>query len=191
MLAKKDCARYAVSLRLYRNALLWIMITRRARLGHCCATDATCFWEKSTIILIFFVRQQNTWKCKGVIAIRIYLCGPMRGFFLFNFPAFDKAATALRELGHEVFSPADHDRENGFDESLGLEENSYTLRDALEADLCWIIREAEAVVCLDGWEKSRGAMAEVHTAFCIGIPVYELGNFPRGEWEPVNFHAGT
>ena len=121
--------------------------------------------------------------------MRIYLAGPMRNFPLFNFPAFDKAAAELREQGHDVFSPADHERDNGFDESKPLEENSYTLRDAMLADLTYIITQAQAVVVLPDWESSRGAVAEVHTAFCIGVPVYEWVDFRRGIEDEVTFNA--
>lgn len=97
----------------------------------------------------------------------------MRGYPQYNFPAFEKAAARLRESGHEVFSPAEHDLQNGFDPGLGEYEQGFNLRDAMLLDLTWIIQKAEAVVCLPSWRDSRGAMAEVHTAFCIGIPVYD------------------
>ena len=47
-----------------------------------------------------------------------YLAGPMRGIDQFNVPAFDEAAANMRSAGITVFSPAEHDREGGFDETL-------------------------------------------------------------------------
>ena len=41
--------------------------------------------------------------------MKLYLSGPMRGFAEFNAPAFNVAAKRLREEGHEVNSPIEHD----------------------------------------------------------------------------------
>lgn len=116
--------------------------------------------------------------------MKIYLAGPMRGKPNFNFPAFDYASARLRSQGHEVFSPADHDREiNGpgieinptGDESLCEKTHGFSIRDALSADLNWICREADAVALLPGWEQSTGATAERATAIAVGLTVIILG----------------
>lgn len=107
--------------------------------------------------------------------MKIYMSGPMRGITAFNFPAFDKAARQLREQGHTVFSPADADRQRGFEpapDSTGNETDGFNLREALGADLAWIIEHADAVVTLDGWHNSKGALAEVATARALGLPVW-------------------
>jgi nucleoside 2-deoxyribosyltransferase len=116
--------------------------------------------------------------------MKIYLAGPMRGKPNFNFPAFDYAAAKLREQGHEVFSPADHDREqNGpeieinptGDEAICEKQFGFSIRDALGADLTWICREADAVALLPGWEHSTGATAERATAIALGLSTIILG----------------
>lgn len=106
--------------------------------------------------------------------MKLYLCGPMSGLPSYNFPAFDEAAKQLREAGHTVFSPAENDRENGFD-ATGLQgheaaEHGFDLRAALKQDLSWICDHAEGIALLYGWEDSKGARAEVALAHALGIP---------------------
>ena len=116
--------------------------------------------------------------------MKIYLAGPMRGKPNFNFPAFDYASAKLREQGHEVFSPADHDREvNGAeieinptgDEAICEAKFGFSIRDALGSDLDWICHNADAVALLPGWEQSTGANAERATAVALGITLIILG----------------
>lgn len=116
--------------------------------------------------------------------MKIYLAGPMRGYPQFNFPEFDKAASALRASGHEVFSPAEHDRttygasmevsnQEGSEEKAAVD-YGFDIRKAMEADLTWICRNADAVALLPGWKKSRGATAEQACAIAINIKVVYL-----------------
>src|ERR1700722_11531123 len=100
--------------------------------------------------------------------MKIYLAGPMRGIKAYNHPAFDAAAAKLRAEGHEVFSPAEHDREkfpefdwyyltgdmvvDGFSGS--------NMRAVIQKDLNWIIENADAIALLPNWERSRGVKIE-------------------------------
>lgn len=118
--------------------------------------------------------------------MKVYIAGPMRGKPAFNFPAFDEASEWLRAQGHEVFSPADHDRESGFDpSSMAGDENlaalGFDLRAALAADLAWITTEADAVYLLPGWETSSGARAELAAAAALGL----LAATGDAEWAPA------
>jgi hypothetical protein len=109
----------------------------------------------------------------------------MTGYCEFNFPEFVGAASVLRLMGHEVFCPAEHDMESGFDPTglsgsvWEMQEAGFSLRKALGVDLAWITANAEALVALSGWGKSKGALAEVATAQAIGIPVWEYSRFLR------------
>jgi hypothetical protein len=120
----------------------------------------------------------------------IYIAGPMTGYAEFNFPAFDKARDILEPDWH-VISPADMDRELGFevwhDVTPTFERNAM-LRD-IDA-----VMQVDAVYALKGWERSKGASAEVALAKWRGIPVhYEevangtpaldppVGTDPKGE----------
>ncbi len=116
--------------------------------------------------------------------MRIYLAGPMRGYENFNFPAFHIAASYLRSLGHEVFSPAERDTEHyGADISQGNKTGSeeeakknygFNLREALAADLKYICEEAEAIALLPGWTDSKGVAAEKATAEALGLKKIHL-----------------
>jgi hypothetical protein len=104
---------------------------------------------------------------------KVYLAGPMRGRPSYNFPAFEAATEALRELGYEVISPAEHDLEEGFDPDLTLEAQDFDLREALTWDLVQLL-QSEGVVVLPGWGHSAGALAEVAVARAAGVPVFDL-----------------
>jgi hypothetical protein len=101
----------------------------------------------------------------------------MRGIPDFNFPAFDDATARLRELSHEVFSPAERDRKHYGDTvndsatgDLNDIKVKFNLRETLLADLTFITTYADAIVVLPGWENSKGATAEVATARAINLP---------------------
>lgn len=100
--------------------------------------------------------------------MRIYLAGPMRGYPEYNFPAFDDHARRLRNAGYTVWSPADHDRGQGFDEKT---DEAGELKDYMKVDLVEVLC-SDAVAVLDGWTESQGARLEVHVARECGIPVY-------------------
>lgn len=105
----------------------------------------------------------------------IYLAGPMTGIDRFNFPAFDDAARRLRRDGYAVISPAEMDREDGFDESgltghetLSVAEYQRFARNDLGALL-----QVDMVVLLPGWRQSTGATNESNIAAWLGLPCYE------------------
>jgi hypothetical protein len=115
----------------------------------------------------------------------------MRGLPEFNFPAFHAAAAKLRACGFHVFSPAEKDAERhgkdfGKDNPTGSEEqaacqNGFSLRAALEDDLRWICQEAQGIVMLTGWQKSKGALAEKATAEALGLKTFFLeGDYFEG-----------
>jgi hypothetical protein len=96
--------------------------------------------------------------------MRVYLSGPMRGLTDLNRPAFNLAAARLHARGHQVYNPVEED-------------TSDDIRINLADDLEWILARAEAVVVLDGWQNSRGACAEVFTAWAVSVPVVTLSDF--------------
>ena len=108
----------------------------------------------------------------------VYIAGKMRGVYAFNFPAFDEAACELRSQGHVVFSPAERDRNNGFDPvgMMGTDQelatSGFSLREAMADDVDWICRYATAIYMLPGWSTSLGATAERSLAMALGLHIY-------------------
>lgn len=106
-----------------------------------------------------------------------YLAGKMRGVPEFNASSFRAAASALRSRGLEIVSPLEMDESDGFDWSgfSGNEDLSslgFDLGDRLLEDLrC--VRASSGVIAIEGWETSSGALAEVHLAWALGLPVLE------------------
>ena len=109
----------------------------------------------------------------------IYIAGPMRGYPLFNYPAFDSARDMLTSLGiQRVISPADLDREIGVCPEEG-DISDEMLRECLRRDLMHLL-ESDAIVMLEGWRFSKGAVAERALALAIDIPVLELTDIGPG-----------
>lgn len=87
----------------------------------------------------------------------IYIAGPMRGYEDYNSKAFNEKEAVLRELGYLVINPAilpkDLPQENYMPICLAM------------------LRECDAVLMLNGYLNSSGAMVEYSYAVQCGIPV--------------------
>lgn len=85
----------------------------------------------------------------------IYIAGPMTGIPDFNRPAFFHAAEGIAASGHQVLNPATLPD--------GLTQHQYM-------DICQaMVRSADAIFLLNGWQASRGALAELHQARKLGL----------------------
>jgi hypothetical protein len=107
----------------------------------------------------------------------------MRGIKDFNFPAFDAAAAELRSHGHEVFNPAEKDRDHDPEgktwksetgDIVAAEAKGFNRRVAIRADLNYIMDHADAIALLPGWEKSKGANAELWLARFLDLVEIEM-----------------
>ena len=91
----------------------------------------------------------------------------------FNYPAFDKAAKRLRAAGHEVFNPADNDRDKGYSQEIadaGGKVSPALKRRIIQDDLLWIINHADAIAFLPGWDgKSIPPAAELSPEMLPGL----------------------
>lgn len=130
--------------------------------------------------------------------MKVYLSGPMRGYEDFNFPAFDSAAAFLRAHGHEVFNPAEKDREHDptgkswksktGDITQAEQTGMFDRRKAIRADLDYIIDHADAIALLPGWNESKGANAELWLARFLDLTEWHLSpnDIANKELEAVN-----
>ena len=116
----------------------------------------------------------------------LYLGGKMVGIPGLGFAAFDTGAALLRILGHIVFNPAERDRDNGFDPGpemrthADLDAVGFNRREALRADLNWIMLNSQGMVLVDeNWVTSPGTIAEIAAHQSIFLPVWLLADFLR------------
>jgi hypothetical protein len=96
------------------------------------------------------------------MAVKVYIAGPMTGYKDLNYPAFNAMKTELQQAGYTPLSPADVDNKG---EAQSWE---WYMRRTIPM-LC----EADAVLLLPGWERSKGARIEERIAGELSIPVYE------------------
>lgn len=107
--------------------------------------------------------------------------GPMRGHDNFNYPNFDKARKMLEDWGYNVVTPADLDRQAGFDSDGNWELTDEILRDRTRDSMTWTY-DAEFLVMLPGWKSSKGTLAEVGAALARGARVFETDYENLYEW---------
>lgn len=92
---------------------------------------------------------------------RVYLSGPMTGMPDLNFPEFHRAARILRHPTYQmvVVNPA----EINPDTVMAWE-------DCMRADIKALC-DCDAIVLLEGWEKSKGAHLELQIAHRLGLEI--------------------
>lgn len=102
------------------------------------------------------------------IGDRLYVCGPMTNEEGLNIPAFEAAGSVLRAAGFEVVLP--HECGHGDpDYARGAQPwAAYMHRDLP------VMLKCDAIVLLQGWPSSRGAMLELNVAASLDKPVFFL-----------------
>lgn len=89
--------------------------------------------------------------------MKVYIAGPMTGLPDFNRDPFRKQHVSLMNEGHIVLCPAILPN--------GLSQHEYM-------DICFaMVRAADAIFMLRGWEKSDGAVAEHALAKKLGLSI--------------------
>ena len=92
--------------------------------------------------------------------MKIYISGPISGLPDGNFEAFREAEEAITERGHTAINP--HTDCAGF---IG------GWSDYMRADIRAMM-DADAVLMLPDWEKSRGAALEMQLAMQLNIHIF-------------------
>lgn len=106
--------------------------------------------------------------------MRLYLAGAMsqKAHQNWGFDDFDRYQAALESQGHVVLSPAQMDREHGFD-GTGPLPPGWSLADCLRRDFAAIVTCDAVAVIPDHWEASVGVAKELRVADDCGIPVLD------------------
>lgn len=122
--------------------------------------------------------------------MKFYVSGAMRGVPQFNFPAFDSVTKQLRQCGHDVVNPAEHDRkvDPHIETRPGFEDGTAETIVPLSKLLAWDIRQitrcdAIVVVTTSGdWKKSAGVGVELQVARELGLRVFYASSSKYGTY---------
>lgn len=130
--------------------------------------------------------------------MRVYIAGPMTGFEAYNLHAFQRAQREWRLRGHDAIIPFESNS-TVWQRHFGREFDPYTdscdwgdplLRELFVEDVAYLL-SADAVAVLPGWQKSKGALLELHHALMFGLPIYDnLGKEVRDEEVVEAIQAG-
>lgn len=109
--------------------------------------------------------------------MKIYLAGPMRGYKLYNFPLFDEYRNTLTIDGWSVVSPADLDRQHGFDPIRLPADHDWMnfdgFEECIQRDLD-ALRQCQAIALMPGWHTSVGARMELAEALKLNLRILVL-----------------
>lgn len=97
---------------------------------------------------------------------KVYLGGPMTGLPDYNYAEFQRAAEVLRTQGYEVLNPADIDKVFDINPVTHPQTWQWYMRKAIA-----MLLEAEELVLLPGWQRSKGANLEHHLATQLQMPI--------------------
>lgn len=104
----------------------------------------------------------------------LYLAGPITGMHNLNREEFTAAAEHLKEQGFTAINP--HDLTEGMDMHPEFDYDKI-MRLCIEM----MVRKADIVVTLSGWENSPGAKKEVEIARLMNIPVVSIIKYFKHE----------
>lgn len=91
--------------------------------------------------------------------MKLYLSGPMTGYWDHNYPAFMEEARRLRALGYEVVNPAEINPPNT--------PRAECLRNDIRQ-----LTYCDGIALMRGWPHSSGAQAEQHVAHHLNLEFF-------------------
>ena len=101
--------------------------------------------------------------------IKVYVSGAMTGVPMKNKPAFDAAQHWLELQGYLVINPTNKPNEILTREATPEEYYAFMRQDIY--DILYKDGGVQEIWFLPGWEKSRGARYEMHTAKICGLKI--------------------
>jgi hypothetical protein len=100
--------------------------------------------------------------------MKLYIAGPMTGLPEFNYPAFNRAETALKAVGFETRNPTG---------GLAVPADDGTEWDEYMRRGIRLLLEADGVALLPDWSVSKGATVENDLAMALGMPRLTVGSW--------------
>lgn len=104
----------------------------------------------------------------------VYISGPITDIPDLNKPEFLKYEKALLALGYNVINPHNI--------TAHLDISKFTWEDFMTIDIPFLLI-CENVVCLDGWQSSKGARLEIALAYFMKKKIYVAKNM-----QPLEYH---
>lgn len=114
------------------------------------------------------VTENNSYVSKTIQPGTVYICGPITGLPLNNFPAFQEAEDELTKMGIKCLNP--HSLVEFLD-TKHYEHDDY-MRVCVSA-----LAFCDRIVTISGWENSKGADMEVKIARIMNKEVVPLHKF--------------
>lgn len=96
--------------------------------------------------------------------MNVYIAGPMNGYPNYNKAAFKEAVKVIESMGDVAINPARIKPIKGYS----------TYKDYWHINKA-MLKAANAIYMLPGWDKSPGACHELHWALKHGLTLYNLG----------------
>lgn len=116
-----------------------------------------------------------------------YLGGPMTGIPQFNFPRFITVAGILRKQGYKIVSPAELDDPETYNQAMAspdgcpgtgvVDERPYETFLGRDLAIC-SSPKCVGGIFLEGWQHSRGALAETWVLEYLGKEIFEYSDGP-------------
>lgn len=100
--------------------------------------------------------------------LKIFISGPMSGYEKYNFPKFDEIEEKLVSFGYEVVNPARISRRYK-EKDVKSDRSVY---DKMVQEQIAAEKSCDAILLLNGWQKSKGVRRELELALLANMEVF-------------------